>query len=353
MHAVVIGAAVLDLLALVDRLPDTAQPAAGDVAVVPGGAGATMALAAARLEAAVGLITRLGDDSAGAAIADRLRAGGVELLLPPRPGTRTDRRLGHVTPAGECAMTLHRCAGDQVAAVDVAGLSRRTCEAHVVAACADTPMDAVEAALRGGRAAGALTVLRADPPEAWAVELFPLVDVVSVGAPGALAYAGVRPTDRPSAYRAARVLLGRGPRWAVVDVGPAGTLVAWSDGHRWLRFGEAPCPGDPPWASVPVVDRTGAADVLTAVFAVALAEGRAAAEAGAYAAAAAALAMRALGAQEALPRRADIEALLGTAAEPITQAAPEPAGRVRVTELRPRAVAKAAARWGTVRAAAQ
>jgi hypothetical protein len=104
------------------------------------------------------------------------------------------------------------------------------------------------------------------------------------------------------------------------------------------------------------------------VFAVALAEGWAPADAAARAGAAAALAMRALGAQEALPDRAEIDALLARgcaptgcpargAGEPTDEARPvpgRPTGQTRVVaELRHRAAAKAAAvRWGTASAAA-
>ena len=268
-----IGTALLDLLALVPRLPGPADQSGvfavtggglagggsagggsagggsagggwdggflvshgvGDVVVAPGGSAATMALAAARLDTTVGLIARLGGDAAGRVIMDRLRCGGVELLLPPSPSARTDRRLGHLATAGECRMSLHPSAGSLVSPADVADVSDRLRAADLVAASTAAPIAAVAAALRIGRRYGVLTVLRAAPAPLAAADLFPFVDVLTVGVSGARTYTGVLPRDRPSAYRAARVLLGRGPRLVAIGAGTAGVLVAWPAGHCWL-----------------------------------------------------------------------------------------------------------------------
>jgi ribokinase len=63
--------------------------------------------------------------------------------------------------------------------------------------------------------------------------------------------------------------------------------------------------------SADVVDTTGAGDCFTAAYAVALVEGRAAADRLRFAAAAAAVCVSRLGAMPSMPNRAEVEAVLG------------------------------------------
>src|SRR5215470_17688401 len=75
----VVGSINLDLVARADRLPRPGETVSGArFARVPGGKGANQAVAAARLGAAVALVSCVGrDEPAEAALAD-LREAGVE-----------------------------------------------------------------------------------------------------------------------------------------------------------------------------------------------------------------------------------------------------------------------------------
>ena len=123
-------------------------------------------------------------------------------------------------------------------------------------------------------------------------DLFPLLDVIKPDAKEAETLTSIHVTDRDSARAAARTLLQRGARAAVVQAGSQGDLVVWNGGERWL-----------PRIPVKAVDATGAGDTLTAALAVALAEGRSLDEAGPFASAAAALKTTKLGARSGLPYR--------------------------------------------------
>ena len=94
----------------------------------------------------------------------------------------------------------------------------------------------------------------------------------------------------------------RGVGAVMIEVAKEGNLIVWSDGSELL--GKLP---------VESVDATGAGDALTAALAVAIAEGKSWSDAARFANAAAALATTAIGAQAGLPRREQVEELMGSA----------------------------------------
>jgi ribokinase len=106
-------------------------------------------------------------------------------------------------------------------------------------------------------------------------------------------------SDIPTARLAARSLLGRGPRAAILQAGDAGDLLVWNGGEAFL-----------PRLTVECIDATGAGDAFAGGLAVALAEGQPIPDAAAFANAVAALSTTALGAQGGMPTRAAVDAFL-------------------------------------------
>jgi ribokinase len=126
-------------------------------------------------------------------------------------------------------------------------------------------------------------------------DLLKWVDVIRPNASEAEVLTGVRVRDRGSARKAAKKLLDQGARLAATQAGDSGDLLVWRDGEAFF-----------PRLKVRSVDATGAGDAFAAGLAVALSEGRSFVEAGLLANAAAALATTKLGAQPALPYRAEV-----------------------------------------------
>ncbi len=102
---------------------------------------------------------------------------------------------------------------------------------------------------------------------------------------------------------AASALLARGVRTVVVTLGAQGVLAC---------SGATPLHVAAP--AVIAIDTTGAGDAFNGALAVALGEGRPLADALRFATAAGALACTRRGAQDALPTREEVEALLGRVA---------------------------------------
>jgi ribokinase len=160
------------------------------------------------------------------------------------------------------------------------------------------PIEAVREAIRIGKTAGALVVVDPGPPSPLADELLAQMDVIRPNASEARLITGVVVCDRESARAAARELLRRGAKAAVVQAGDQGDLLLNGAEEVWL-----------PRFEVKPVDATGAGDAFASALAVFLAEGKSLRESATYASAAAALATTVLGAQASLPTRDAVLAL--------------------------------------------
>jgi ribokinase len=303
---VVVGGANTDYLVRGPRLPRAGETVVGDVfQPAPGGKGANQAVAAARLGARVAFVARLGLDDRGDEVLGRLAAEGVDARQVTRDADApTGVALIMVGEGGEKQMLTAPGANRHLAVADLRAAERTIAAARVVLVQLEAPLDAVGAALRLGRDAGARVVLdpAPAPPTPLPDELLRLVDVIKPNAGEARALTGVSVGDRRSAREAAERLLERGVRAAAVQAGDEGNLLVSHDGEYWL-----------PKIPVASVDATGAGDAFAAAIAVMLAEGRSLEEAGRFANAAA-LTTTALGAQAALPRRENVLALLARGA---------------------------------------
>jgi ribokinase len=271
----------------------------------PGGKGANQAVAASRLGARVALVARVGADARGDAIVERLESESVDVRFVLRNADApTGVAVIQVDEHGEKQILTSPGANLRLSDGDVLGAAAAIRAARVVLAQLETPLEAVTAAARLAREAGARFVLDPAPPTPLPDELLRLVDVIRPNAGEARVLTGVPVRDGPSARAAARALLERGVGAAVVQAGDAGNLLVWRAGERLF-----------PKIPVKSVDATGAGDAFAAALAVMIAEGRTLDEAGSFASAAAALTTTKLGAQAALPRRDEVLALMARGAQ--------------------------------------
>lgn len=297
---VIVGGANTDFLVRGPRLPRAGETARGEVFLEsPGGKGANQAIAAARLGAKVALVARVGRDMRGSAIVARLDSEGVDITHVHRdPHAPTGVALVQVDEKGEKQILAAPEANLRLRPADVWRASDWISSARVLLLQLEIPMDAVRAAAELGHAAGVKVILDPSPISPLADDLFPLLAVIRPDAIEAEAITGVRIGGRDDARRAAERLLTRGVGAAAIAA-PGGNLIYWREGELWL-----------PHIPVESVDETGAGDALVAALAVALSEGWAWDEAGAFASAAAALASTGIGAQGALPGREAVMELL-------------------------------------------
>jgi len=301
----VVGGANWDFLARGSSLPTPGGTVRGHAfQEAPGGKGANQAVAAARLGARVAFVGRIGADARGDEIVARLRKEGIDTEYVVRDSmAATDVAVIQVGGDGEKQILTAPGANDRLCVADVTAARTRLEHAAVLLVQLEPPIDVVEASVRIAHDAGTRVVLDPAPARPLPDSLLRRVYLIRPNSDEASVITGVAVRDRATAHEAARALLDRGVGAAAIQAGTDGDLMVWSrDGDErqcWL-----------PHIPVDAVDATGAGDAFAAALAVMIANDRPFEEAGPFASAAAALTTTKLGAQAALPTRAQVEALL-------------------------------------------
>ena len=306
---VVLGSINMDLIGAAPRLPSPGETVlGGDFSTVPGGKGANQAVAAARMGASVRMIGRVGSDTFGPQLRDNLTANGVEVTgVMQDPGAASGvavilldaSRENRILVAGGANM---RCDDTQVDAVKSALEGADA----LMLQCEIPPAVSLKAA-RIAREMGVRVVWDPAPADAFPPEAYAVVDVLTPNQAEAAALTGIDVTDVASAEAAARALVSRGVRAAVVKLGEHGAFYL-SDTDTFSQL-DADSGYVPPFG-VETVDTVAAGDAFGAAMTCALADGKPLGEAVRYAAAAGALAVTRPGAQQAMPTRAEVESLL-------------------------------------------
>lgn len=295
----VFGSLNMDLVLAAAAIPRPGETVIGEgYRTLPGGKGDNQAVAASRAGARVAMAGAVGDDAFGRTLTGNLRREGVATDLVAVADRPTGIAMITVDPAGENAISVAAGANLSVAASAVpdAALTPET----TLLMQMEVRQEENWALLRRARARGVRTVLNVAPAAEVPVEALEALDVLVVNQHEATAVArhlGL-PADGP-VDGTARALSGRAGLTCVVTLGGDGAL-AVADGALWRV---AALPVEP-------VDTTGAGDTFTGVFAAGLDAGLALGETLRRASVAAALACRGWGAQDSMPRAADIDAAL-------------------------------------------
>lgn len=309
MHVAVVGSLNWDLTLRVDRLPQRGETVSGhDLAQGAGGKGLNQAVASARAGAPTSMVGRVGSDAHGNALVALLSSEGVDVAHVGRDDERSSGMAWiAVEPGGHNQIVVAPLANAYLGPADVehalgAVLGERS--GGVVLVQAEIADDAIEAALRGGRAAGARTVFNPSPARPLVDGWLRLVDYLVPNEHELAALAGVPAggggLDREGLVAVAGAMVAGGCGAVVVTRGAAGALLVDAAGAVDLA----------PFAVDDVQDTTGAGDAFCGAFAAALAAGADRHEALRRASATGALAVRRAGASAAMPTEAEVDALL-------------------------------------------
>jgi ribokinase len=288
---IIAGSANMDVVGLAERLPLPGETVLGDSFVMnPGGKGANQAIAAARAGGDTTFLGAIGSDSFGVTINARLTASGVDTRHVRTSYGTSGVAVIMVDRAGENSILVSPGANSTFTRLTAE--ERRAIERADVLVCQqEIPPETVLEAAQAARAGGTRVVLNAAPARTLAPELLAAVDLLVVNEVEAQAITGHPEPDMDS-------LLTVVPR-VVLTLGGEGAWYAERDG-RSERV--------PPFR-VEVADTTAAGDAFTGALAVAWGEGRDLVDAVRWASAAGAACVRKVGAYNALPTRADIDAL--------------------------------------------
>lgn len=298
----VIGNINVDYVFRVARLPLPGETVPGkSFFTVPGGKGANQAVAAARLGASVSFVGCVGADEQGPQMVANLQREGIDTSRVRTDGSaHTGTALIMVEDSGQNSIVVAFGANLSVGPDDLGAHADLLESADVLLLQQEMRVEAVDEAIRLGKAAGCRVVLdpapaRDTPPARWRE-----VDVLSPNETEASALlAGSEIGDIESAKAASRMLLDEGPAMVALKLGDRGCVIATRDGIRHF-----------PGYAVQAVDTTAAGDAFTAGLGIALAEGMDTAAAARFANACGALAATRLGAQPSMPKRADVESLM-------------------------------------------
>ena len=291
-HVCVIGAALIDLITYVPRLPMLGETLHGrEFRTGFGGKGANQAVMAARLGANVTMVTRVGNDSFGTGMIENFRAHGIDTT---HVGVDLEASSGvapiAVAPDGANAIVIVTAANENLTAEDVERACGAIEEADVVVCQLELPHEASAAALRIAREAATTTILNPAPASLdLPRSVYALVDVLCPNEPEAELLLG-RPIRVGRELEAARELRALGSGSVVLTLGERGCAIAAERIEQHLR---APV--------VSAVDTTGAGDAFVGTLAYGLACGEDLATAAQRANRAAALSVTRPGTQTSFP----------------------------------------------------
>lgn len=295
MNVCVVGAANLDLISYVPRLPQVGETLHGTrFQMGYGGKGANQAVMAAKLGAEVTMVCKLGRDVFGEGTLENFRDHGVDTTHV----TFTDEAFSGVAPIavdpdGRNAIIIVTGANDLLSVADLEHARRAIAAADVVVTQLEIPIELTLAALRIAREQGVRTIFNPAPArEQLPEELYRLSDVICPNEPETELLTGM-----PAGEQAARELLARGAGAVVLTLGERGCLVVDREGTTLL-----------PVPQVQAVDTTGAGDAFVGSFAAFLAAGRPLSEAADRANRIAAISVRGRGTQTSFPSRSELPA---------------------------------------------
>jgi ribokinase len=300
----VFGSINIDLVARVPALPRPGETVLAErYAVLPGGKGANQAVAAARAlagAAPVRMAGAVGRDGFGALARQALEAEGTDTGLVRETDEATGCAFIQVDDAGENVITVASGA-NRLLAAEAALTGVVFAPGDILVLQMETPagenLKAAAAARRGG--ARVVLNLAPAPPDLTGDAVRRLLDaatILVVNAHEARAAASALGAAPASPRDAARLLAGHGGAAVVATLGPEGAFAVLPGGGEMQAASPA----------IAAVDTTGAGDTFVGVLAAGLAEGLAPQAALDRACRAAALACLKLGAQSAMPHRAEI-----------------------------------------------
>lgn len=271
----------------------------GDFTMSPGGKGANQAVAARRLGGDVSFICKLGRDVFGENALKHYREEGVGTNGVLRSDLPSGVALITVDNEAENCIVVASGANLDITPSDIAASSDAIRSCDILLMQLEIPVPAVLQAARIAHGAGATVVLNPAPYAALPEEIFSCIDLFIPNETELSAFSGMPVSDVPSAVRAAEVLFAKGVGKMIVTMGGKGSLLLDGGAPRTVSA-----------FRVDAVDTTGAGDTYCGALCVALAEGRTLDEAARFASAASALSVTRMGAQTAMPSRAEAESFL-------------------------------------------
>ena len=303
----VVGSLSCDLVMKVPRRPQKGETIIGSsFNIFVGGKGNNQALAAARCGAAVSMIGKVGQDSFGDQVRDKLLETGVDisyLFRDTQVGTGIADIL--VDGDGDNSISIAPQANGRLSPADIDAACPKIKEASYMLLQLEIPISTVIYAARLARSLGLTVVLNPAPAPADGKipdELLSTVDIIIPNQTEALLLTGINVIDSDSAVEAARILQKKGLKQVIITMGEIGALLVNENDIAHMT----------PAFNVEVQDTTAAGDAFCGGLLAAMAAGETIESAMDFACAAGALAATRLGAEPSLPPLSEVKKLVET-----------------------------------------
>ncbi|MFM2614657.1 ribokinase [Vibrio campbellii] len=298
---VVLGSVNADHVLQVPSFPRPGETLHGrNYQVIPGGKGANQAVAAARLNADIGFIACVGDDSFGINIRENFKMDGIDITgVKMQPNCPTGIAMIQVADSGENSICISAEANAKLTAEAVEPDLERIRQADYLLMQLETPMCGIEKAARIAKDAKTNVILNPAPARELSDELLCCIDVITPNETEAEVLTGVTVTDDDSAQEAASILHSKGIEIVMITLGAKGVWLSQNGRGQII-----------PGFRVEATDTTAAGDTFNGALVTGLLEDLPLESAIKFAHAAAAISVTRFGAQTSIPTRKEVEEFL-------------------------------------------
>lgn len=298
----VVGAANIDLISYVPRLPRMGETLHGDrFHMGYGGKGANQAVMAAKLGAGVTMVTKLGQDMFGEGTLENFESWDINTTHVHF----TDEAFSGVAPIAvdpeaHNSIIIVTGANDFLTEEEIEAARSDIAASQILVCQLEIPLDINLAALRVAREEGVTTIFNPAPAQPdLPDEVYELSDIFCPNESETELLTGEPVNTLEEAETAARLLLDRGAGTVILTLGERGSLL--------VTAGEAT---HVPATPVQALDTTGAGDAFVGSLAYFMAEGRPMREAIEKANAIAAMSVTKSGTQVSFPTRDEVADLV-------------------------------------------
>lgn len=298
---VVVGSSNMDMVVRCSELPLPGQTILGSsFAMNPGGKGANQAVASAKLGAKTHLVARLGHDVFAQASRDSFQENGLGTdFVIMDEAAASGVALIYVDDLGENSIVVAPGANKLLTPADVDFALPVICQAKVMILQLEIPIKTVIHAAKIARQNGTKVVLNPAPVRTLPAELLAHTDIIIANEIETQILTESDEIGLHMAVNACKPLFEAGVETVIMTLGSQGALVVSKDGVTRV-----------PGFKIKAVDTTSAGDTFAGAIASSLSEGKPLEEAVLFANAAAALTATKVGAQIAMPSRAEAEEML-------------------------------------------
>lgn len=298
---VVLGSVNADHVLQVPSFPRPGETLHGrNYQVIPGGKGANQAVAAARLNADIGFIACVGDDSFGINIRESFKLDGMNIRgVKMQPNCPTGIAMIQVSDSGENSICISAEANAKLTAEAIEPDLQHIRDAKYLLMQLETPLDGIVKAAQVAKEARTNVILNPAPARELPDALLSCVDVITPNETEAEVLTGITVSDDASAQLAADALHGKGIEIVMITLGAKGVWLS-QNGRGTLI----------PGFRVQATDTTAAGDTFNGALVTGLLEEMPLESAIKFAHAAAAISVTRFGAQTSIPNREEVDAFL-------------------------------------------